>query len=100
MAKKPGFSWERHLEVGKQLKTISGQLLKLSTEIANTYPIQSKATRRAKSAYKKVLDLRCEMDNVVGHDCSNKTDSELNKVYYGSEEEQTAQAKKTSSNLH
>ena len=87
MAKKLGFSWERHLEVGKQLKTISRQLQKLHTEIANAYPIQSKTTRRAKAAYDKVVDLRCEMDNVVERDHPNKTNSELNNVYYGNKQE-------------
>lgn len=89
MAKKSRFTWDRHLEVGKQLKTISRQLQKLHVEIANAYPIQSKAARRVKAAYDKVLDLRCEMDNVVGRDCPNKTNSELNKVYYGNKQEQT-----------
>ena len=60
---KPRFSFEKHQEVGKELKVIRDHLLKLSVEIRTAYPKQAKVSRQSEKVYKAIDELRNVLDD-------------------------------------
>ena len=59
----PRFSFEKHQEVGKELKVIRDHLVTLTTEICNAYPKQATVSRRAIKASDAIEELRNLLDD-------------------------------------
>ena len=77
---KPRFSFEKHQEVGKELKVIRNHLLRLSVEICNAYPKQEKVSRQSEKAYEAIDGLRNVLDNCF---LEEYPDEDYRGVYYG-----------------
>jgi hypothetical protein len=79
---KKGFSYDEHKAAGRELKQMRDRLVHLSVDLANTYGTSSKVARGSKKAYETLDDLRSELDNIVGRDCPDRSDLELNHIYF------------------
>ena len=60
---KPRFLFEKHQEVGKELKVIRDHLVTLSEEIWKAYPKTEQVSRRATKALNAIDELRSSLDN-------------------------------------
>jgi len=85
MAKrKMGISFERHKEIGAELRKISETLTKMAVEFANAYPKSGHYGRALKGldkALKGVNDARCYAEENLFKDHPDKAST---KIYYGS----------------
>ena len=77
---KPRFSFEKHQEVGMELKVIRNYLSTLSVEICNAYPLQEKVSRRARRACDAIEELRSSLENCL---CKKYSQEDCRDVYYG-----------------
>ena len=75
--RKPGLPLSRHQEIGAELYEIRNRLMRLSTEISNSHPKASKASRTSRKAADSIDSLRCVLDSIA---CSIPGGSP--KVYY------------------
>lgn len=82
MKRYKGFTFDRHKEVGSQLKSIRDQLLYLSVEIANSYGKTKKATGLAEKAYRDLDMLRSAMDSLVCSENKDRDYLEWVRCYY------------------
>mgnify|MGYP006281368765 CR=1 FL=1 len=71
---KQHLSLERHRKLGEELHAIRTQLLHLQTELSNSFPKNSKVSRRARKAFDAVNALRCELDNELATTDNNVLD--------------------------
>ena len=87
MARKTPLSWEEHLELGAELKSIRDRLLHIAMEMSNRVGKATKASRTAHAAQRSVDELKCEMDSLVFKAFPEKGFDDLVRVYYGRPEE-------------
>ncbi len=80
---KKGFEWSQHVEKGKELKLMQKNLGDICNLIWSSYNKTSKVSQHAEKAFDSLKNLRLELDEVVGRDCPDKTDHELNQCYIG-----------------
>ncbi len=80
---KARFSFEKHKDVGSRLTAIRNELLELSVEIRNAYPLKSKVYRLSHKAVEAVDELGSALDGQLFEDCPNETAGDGWKgVYY------------------
>lgn len=66
MPKKPGLSFERHQEIGPELKHINERLRQISTELSAAYPFSGELSRPYKNlraAVNAVSDARAHLEH-------------------------------------
>jgi hypothetical protein len=80
--KRPGFTFERHQQVGEELKEIDRKLGSLLVSVCEAYGPSSKQSKAAEKAAKGVSRLRSELDNAVCGEHPEKTDKEVISCYY------------------
>ena len=84
MAKKPGISFERHQEIGAELKEMSERLVKLMVEFGNAYPLsgrEGKAHSYLSKARHAITDARAFAEETYFREHREKAD--LNTYYPG-----------------
>lgn len=86
MAKRPGLTWEEHVELGKKLKVIDSELGEVEKTLPNRFGLTSKVGKQAKSARQKLRDLRCELDRLICAAFPEKENKEILNIYYGERE--------------
>lgn len=62
---KPGFTFERHVEVGRRLDELHAELQTLSVEASRAYPLNSVQVRRLGSACDRLNATRSALDDAV-----------------------------------
>jgi len=80
---KKKMSFERHAEVGDELRRIRGFITKLTVEIANAYPVngkKGKAFRALRKAEWNIDQVRSELENRMYEDYPQDATT---RVYYG-----------------
>lgn len=91
MAKrKPGFTLERHREVGEELQRMYLRLVKLSVEIGGVYPVNGPESRRSAVLVSDLLKLRSALDDALAHEQPQLSDAEYNDIYSCRERVETA----------
>ena len=82
--RKPGLTYEEHIDYGKRLKSIRKELMNLTTPLlSKKYPKNSKTATRARNAMKYLDQLRHELDSNLGEEHPDEPD---NRVYLGPDE--------------
>ena len=77
---KPRFSFEKHQEVGKELKKIRDYLVWLSVEVGTAYPKTERVSRQAFRAHEAVDKLRSLLDDCF---CEEYPYEDEQGVYFG-----------------
>ena len=70
---KPRFSFERHKDVGSRLRAMRSELIELSVEIRNAYPLKSKVYRLSDKPVEAIDQLRSALYSQLFEDCPNET---------------------------
>lgn len=86
--RKKSISFERHQEIGQQLKRIRSDLLRLSIEFGNAYPVsgpRSRARKAIQKAWQYIDSARCSAEDNYAADYPDKWTT---KTYYGVDEEE------------
>lgn len=90
-ARKPGFTLERHREVGEELNRIQRYLTNLAVEVGGKYPVKNSARRRLERVDKLLSSARSALDKQLEADLAARNmklpDLEFVNVYYGGEPE-------------
>ena len=81
--RKPGLTYERHVEIGEALNRMQSMLTHLQCEIGNAYPVSGKRGRAYVNiikALKFVGITRCCLEDNLYDDHPDKANT---KIYYG-----------------
>ena len=63
--KKPGMSFEKHEQIGGQLARIYAELLNISVELSQVYPLSSGVPYRMDQAERWLAKLRTRLDSCL-----------------------------------
>lgn len=91
-------SFERHVEIGNELKRIRGLLVTLAVEIGNAYPVtgqKGKAYRALGKAYSSIDQVRSELEERMYEEYPQEANTH---IYYGESSLSEATSGKNSNN--
>ena len=81
--KKPGYSFEQHDNLGKDLQSMRDKLLSISVDLSKAYPVKAKVSNLASRASYAIDTLRNELDSLIFREHTGKVKSDiLKKTYY------------------
>jgi hypothetical protein len=78
--KKPGFTRDRHVELGKELAAMRDRLVSISAELGNAY--SPRIMNTAVKAQNGLDELRDKLDSIVFKENSGDSTKENASVYY------------------
>lgn len=81
--KRPGFTFERHQQVGRELQDTDRKLGSLFVSVSEAYGPSSNISKAAAKAAKYVSRLRSELDSAVCGEHPEKSNKEVISCYYG-----------------
>lgn len=85
MQKKKLLTFEEHQEIGRTLSQMDRDLVHISVQLANAYPINLGYLKKIDRITNELLKLRSKLDTVVYEEFPEKTHLERIAIYFGPE---------------
>lgn len=76
-------TYSEHVEAGRRVKQVARLLTELQVALPNGLGKTSRAAKLIRQTADRFGLLRVELDNVIGVQCPEVDNAELNRVYYG-----------------